>query len=185
MKKYVFTGEKRSALESLRQPFAIYQFIDKRVVTLLLSDGFCDLFGYKDDRASAIYDMAVNMGLAFQLQDDYLDVWGDPATFGKEIGGDILNNTKTFLLINAMNLARGNDAIELHQWLNDNTSRKKEKIQAVTAIYEKLGLKQLSRDTIAHYSQMALDSLHTINNIDQEAMTEFETLINRLTNRDR
>lgn len=138
-----------------------------------------------DEAASAIYDMAVNMGLAFQLQDDYLDVWGDPATFGKEIGGDILNNKKTFLLINAMNLARGNDAIELHQWLNDNTSRKKEKIQAVTAIYEKLGLKQLSRDTIAQYSQKAIDSLHTINNIDQEAMTEFETLINRLTNRDR
>ena len=60
MKKYVFTGEKRSALESLRQPFAIYQFIDKRVVTLLLSDGFCELFGYTD-RGVALYDMDHDM----------------------------------------------------------------------------------------------------------------------------
>ena len=60
MKKYCFTDEVRSALEKLRQPFAVYQFIDKRVVTILLSDGFCELFGY-DSRSDAVYDMNNNM----------------------------------------------------------------------------------------------------------------------------
>ena len=60
MKKYIFSEEKRSALEHLRQPFAVYQFIDKRVVTLLLSDGFCDLFGFTD-RANALYVMDNDM----------------------------------------------------------------------------------------------------------------------------
>ena len=60
MDRYSFSTEKRAALESLRQPFAVYQFIDKRVVTLILSDGFCELFGYAD-REEAVYDMDHDM----------------------------------------------------------------------------------------------------------------------------
>ena len=69
--------------------------------------------GADDRQADLLYQAGVNMGMAFQLRDDVLDVWGDPATFGKEIGGDIMNNKKTFLLINAMHLAQGDDADEL------------------------------------------------------------------------
>ena len=94
MKRYVFPEEKRSAQESLRQPFAIYQFIDKRVVTLLLSDGFCDLFGYKDDRASAIYDMDNDM-YRNDHPDDVARIADDAVRFATEGGTyDVVYRTK-------------------------------------------------------------------------------------------
>ncbi|MBR1804722.1 MAG: polyprenyl synthetase family protein [Muribaculaceae bacterium] len=130
----------------------------------------------------AIYEMGLNLGLAFQLQDDALDVWGDPATFGKEIGGDIMNNKKTFLLINAMQRATGDDALELRRWLNDPEAARGSKVAAVTALYERLGLRQLSDDTIAHYNALALDALARTS-LDDEAKQAFTDLINRLVNR--
>lgn len=137
-----------------------------------------------DESANSIYNMAVNLGLAFQLQDDYLDVWGDPTTFGKEIGGDIVNNKKTFLLINAIDHSAGNDEIELKRWLADSTSPKQQKIQAVTALYEKLGLKDLARNAIVNYSHNALDLLHETK-MDFEAYKVFEGIINRLVDREK
>ena len=135
------------------------------------------------ENADSIYNMAVNLGLAFQLQDDYLDVWGDPVTFGKEIGGDIVNNKKTFLLINAIDHSAGNDAIELNRWLNDTSSPKQEKIAAVTALYEKLGLKDLTRNAIVNYSHNALDLLHETK-MSYDAYKVFEGIINRLVDRE-
>ncbi len=135
------------------------------------------------ENADSIYNMAVNLGLAFQLQDDYLDVWGDPVTFGKEIGGDIVNNKKTFLLINAIDHSAGNDAIELNRWLNDTSSPKQEKIAAVTALYEKLGLKDLARNAIVNYSHNALDLLHETK-MSYDAYKVFEGIINRLVDRE-
>ena len=132
--------------------------------------------------ADSIYEMAVNLGLAFQLQDDYLDVWGDPATFGKEIGGDIVNNKKTFLLINAIDHSAGNDAKELKRWLEDTSSPKQEKIAAVTALYEKLELKDLARNAIVNYSQKALDLLHDTK-MSFDAYKVFEGIINKLADR--
>ena len=99
-----------------------------------------------DKQADLLYDAGVNMGLAFQLRDDVLDVWGDPATFGKEIGGDIMNNKKTFLLINAMLLSKGDDADELRHWLNDPYVTRDDKVAGVTALYERLGVRQLAED---------------------------------------
>ena len=135
------------------------------------------------ENADSIYNMAVNLGLAFQLQDDYLDVWGDPVTFGKEIGGDIVNNKKTFLLINAIDHSAGNDAIELNRCLNDTSSPKQEKIAAVTALYEKLGLKDLVRNAIVNYSHNALDLLHETK-MSYDAYKVFEGIINRLVDRE-
>lgn len=137
-----------------------------------------------EENAESIYNMAVNLGLAFQLQDDYLDVWGDPVTFGKEIGGDIVNNKKTFLLINAIDRSAGNDAIELNRWLADTSSPKQEKIQAVTTLYEKLGLKDLARNAIVNYSHNALDLLHETK-MSYDAYKVFDCIINRLVDRDR
>ena len=134
--------------------------------------------------AQALYEMGVNLGLAFQLQDDYLDVWGDPATFGKATGGDIACNKKTFLLINAMNRANGDDAVELNQWLSIDEAFKHEKIAAVTALYEKLGLKELARKAIEDYSQQALASLRQVE-MGDEARQAFKKLINGLVNRDK
>lgn len=134
------------------------------------------------EQADALYNMGVNLGLAFQLQDDVLDVWGDEETFGKEIGGDIMNNKKTFLLINAMLLAKDDDATELRRWLNDQYPIKQEKVPAVTAIYERLGLRQLAEDAIADYNQRALDALAKAH-LTPEATAAFTELINALVSR--
>ena len=120
--------------------------------------------------------------MAFQLQDDLLDVWGDPKTFGKEIGGDIMNNKKTFLLINAMQLATGDDADELRHWLNDPYTTRDDKVPAVTALYERLGVRQLAQDAIAEYNARAVESFNRVK-ISDEDKQAFIDLANRLAGR--
>lgn len=138
--------------------------------------------GADDQQADLLYQAGVNMGLAFQLRDDVLDVWGDPVTFGKEIGGDIMNNKKTFLLINAMQLAQGDDADELRHWLNDPYATRDNKVAGVTALYERLGVRQLAEDAIAHYNDLAIAAFNQAN-IPDEAKNAFIGLANRLSGR--
>ncbi|MBQ6079762.1 MAG: polyprenyl synthetase family protein [Muribaculaceae bacterium] len=135
-----------------------------------------------DADCAHIYDAGVNMGLAFQLMDDMLDVWGDPKTFGKEIGGDIMNNKKTFLLINAMQLAKGDDADELRHWLNDPYTTREDKVPAVTAIYERLGVRQLAQDAIARYNELAIASFNQVKMSDEDKQA-FISLANKLAGR--
>ena len=132
--------------------------------------------------ADLLYEAGVNMGLAFQLMDDMLDVWGDPETFGKEIGGDIMNNKKTFLLINAMQLARGDDADELRHWLNDQYASREDKVRGVTALYERLGVRQMAEEAIAHYNDLAIDAFNRVNMNDEDRQT-FVQLANKLAGR--
>ena len=132
----------------------------------------------------ALYEAGVNMGLAFQLQDDLLDVWGDPKTFGKEIGGDIMNNKKTFLLINAMQLAKGDDADELRHWLNDPYATRVEKVAAVTALYERLGVRQLAQEAIADYNARAIEAFNRVK-ISDEDKQAFVDLANSLAGRNK
>ena len=134
--------------------------------------------------AQALYDVVTSFGFAFQLQDDMLDVWGNPATFGKEVGGDIMNNKKTYLLINAIGRAQGDDALELRHWLNDPCASHDEKFPAVRAIYERLGLRQLSRQAIDRYTTQSLQRLDDVAMSD-EARGAFVELINRLVNREK
>ena len=141
----------------------------------LLADG-------TEEDCNTLYEAGVNMGLAFQLQDDLLDVWGDPKTFGKEIGGDIMNNKKTFLLINAMQLATGDDADELRHWLNDPYTTRDDKVPAVTALYERLGVRQLAQDAIAEYNARAVESFNRVK-ISDEDKQAFIGLANRLAGR--
>ena len=129
-----------------------------------------------------IYEAGVNMGLAFQLMDDMLDVWGNPETFGKEIGGDIMNNKKTFLLINAMQLAKGDDADELRHWLNDPYVTRDDKVPAVTALYERLGVRKLAADAIALYNGLAIDAFNQLK-ISDEDREAFISLANKLAGR--
>ena len=138
--------------------------------------------GADDQQADLLYQAGVNMGLAFQLRDDVLDVWGDPVTFGKEIGGDIMNNKKTFLLINAMQLAQGDDADELRHWLNDPYATRDNKVAGVTALYERLGVRQLAEDAIAHYNDLAIAAFNQAN-IPDEAKNAFIGLAKRLSGR--
>lgn len=122
------------------------------------------------------------MGLAFQLMDDMLDVWGDPKTFGKEIGGDIMNNKKTFLLINALQLAQGDDADELRHWLNDQYATRDDKVKGVTRLYERLGVRQLAEDAIACYNKLAITAFNEVKMSD-DAKQAFVSLANRLAGR--
>ena len=135
-----------------------------------------------EQQADLLYDAGVNMGLAFQLRDDVLDVWGDPATFGKEIGGDIMNNKKTFLLINAIRLAQGDDADELRHWLNDPYATRDNKVAGVTALYERLGVRDLAEDAIASYNDLAVAAFNQVKMSDEDKQA-FIQLANKLAGR--
>jgi geranylgeranyl diphosphate synthase type II len=107
-----------------------------------LKIGAC-LAGAPAEDAQKLYDFGVKVGLAFQLQDDWLDVYGDPKVFGKNIGGDILCNKKTFMLITALEQADARQREELEKWLAANDYEPVEKIAAVTALYDEIGVGQM------------------------------------------
>lgn len=107
------------------------------------------------DDCDKLYDFGINMGLAFQLQDDYLDVYGDFKTFGKAIGGDILCDKKTFMLINAINKAEGFDFGKLYE-------TPQEKISAVTNLYNELGIDKLAQEKIEYYFNLARKNLNEV-----------------------
>ena len=100
--------------------------------------------GASDADANALYAFGEKVGLAFQLQDDLLDVYGDPKVFGKAIGGDITSNKKTFMLINAFNRADAGTRAELERWTTATEFDPAEKIAAVTEIYNRLGIDKLA-----------------------------------------
>ena len=110
-----------------------------------------------------LYRFGEAMGLAFQLQDDYLDVYGDPAVFGKAIGGDITSNKKTYMLINALQKAEGNDKAELERWIAAKDFDRAEKVAAVTAIYNKLGIDSMAKAKMEEYYQQAIKALDAVN----------------------
>ena len=105
--------------------------------------------------AEALYRFGECLGLAFQLQDDYLDVYGDPAVFGKKIGGDILCNKKTFMLINALLNASEEDRAELQRWIESKDCNPDKKIQAVTALYTKIGVDRMAKERMSAYYEEA------------------------------
>ena len=117
--------------------------------------------------ADNLYKFGELMGLAFQLQDDYLDVYGDPAVFGKAIGGDILCNKKTYMLINAYNRAGDDMRDELTKWVTTEEFDPAEKIAAVTAIYDKVGIKELAEQKINYYFDQSRRYLAAVNVPDE------------------
>lgn len=113
--------------------------------------------------AEALYDFGEQIGLAFQLQDDYLDVYGDFKVFGKRIGGDILCNKKTYMLINAMLRANDEQRRELEGWLMATDFDEEQKIAAVTRLYDEIGIPQLAQKKIQYYYDLAEKSLARVN----------------------
>ena len=112
--------------------------------------------------AQALYAYGEKVGLAFQLQDDYLDVYGDFETFGKAIGGDILCNKKTFMLINALAHAPEHLRAELQGWLAATEYDPAEKIESVRHIYTQVGVDQMAKEQISFYIAQAEDALHAL-----------------------
>jgi len=139
--------------------------------------------GAGEEDAQLLYDFGINIGLAFQLKDDLLDVYGDEKTFGKKIGGDILCNKKTYLLIHALELAKGDDAAELQNWLlNSDENLSEEKIKAVTLIFDRLGVKTICEDKMEFFYSKAiakLDKVAVLDNKKQELRKLAEKLMFR------
>jgi geranylgeranyl diphosphate synthase type II len=122
--------------------------------------------GEKD--RNLLYDFGINLGLAFQIQDDLLDVFGDPSVFGKKLGGDILCNKKTYLLINALNIS-GEEKNELLFWLNVEGEEEK-KIEAVTQIYTRLSVKAKARDKMEYYYKKAIQAIQEVDVAEEKKM---------------
>ncbi len=116
--------------------------------------------GATEVQQQALYDYGIHVGLAFQIQDDVLDVYGDPATFGKTIGGDILCNKKTCMLLTARENATGADLAELERLLAAAPSE--EKIQAMTALYTRLHTREQCEALIAQHTDAAIALLDTL-----------------------
>lgn len=136
-----------------------------------------------EDDATHLYQFGINMGLAFQLQDDVLDVYGNMATFGKDIGGDILCDKKTFLLINAFRLANESQLAILNKWIGAADGYEHEKkIKAITSIYNELHLKELSEQKIEVYFKEAMNHLNALC-VPGENLSVIKEVSNRLMNR--
>ena len=120
------------------------------------------LAGAPETDAEVLYRFAERVGLAFQLQDDYLDVYGDPAVFGKKIGGDILCGKKTYLLINAYQRADEATKAQLLTLIDDNSMEAEAKIKAVTDIYNALDIPALTRAAINRFYDEAHNELHKL-----------------------
>ena len=135
-----------------------------------------------EEDAQLLYKFGEQMGLAFQLQDDYLDVYGDPAVFGKAIGGDITSNKKTYMLINAYNKANDEQRHELMRWMTVKEFDRQEKIQAVTRLYNEIGIDQMAKARIEYYfgeSRKYLAAVH----VDDERKQELIAYTNEMMKR--
>ncbi len=129
------------------------------------------LAGATDEDANNLYRFGEQIGLAFQLQDDYLDVYGDTEVFGKAIGGDITSNKKTYMLINAINRANDKQREELGYWLSATDFDAKEKIDAVTRLYDEIGIDRLAQQKIEYYFEQSRKYLDAVN-VPEERKTE-------------
>ena len=114
-----------------------------------------------------LYKFGEQLGLAFQLQDDLLDVYGDPKVFGKAIGGDITSNKKTYMLINAVNRANAEQRSELMKWIEAKYFDRSEKVAAVTALYDQIGIRELCEQKINFYFDECRKYLAKVNVSDE------------------
>lgn len=138
--------------------------------------------GAGEEQAGLLYDFGINIGLAFQLKDDLLDVYGDEAVFGKKIGGDILCNKHTFLLIHAKKLASGDTREKLFQLLSDSSVSPDDKISGVTKIYNQLEVKKICEDAMSFYFEKAIANLKDIQ-VQEEKKEELLKLAQKLMHR--
>jgi len=117
--------------------------------------------GTSEENAQKLYVFGLNAGIAFQLQDDILDVYGETAKVGKQKGGDIIANKQTYLLIKAKELATKKQTSELNSWLNGSISGS-EKVEAVTALYQELNVRELAEAEMWKYFNRGLESLKQV-----------------------
>ncbi|GAB3660406.1 polyprenyl synthetase family protein [Echinicola sediminis] len=143
------------------------------------------LGGASQEDAQRLYDFGVNVGIGFQLKDDLLDVYADKSKFGKQVGGDIIANKKTFLLIKTRELATGEDKRLLEDWLNKETFDKAQKVKEVTEIYGNLGIQALTESKMESYFRKGFDQLEQLNVTKPEALKALKGLTQDLIDREK
>lgn len=163
----VCEGQQTDMNFELTEDVSVGQYLDmirlKTAVLLGCSLKIGALIGNASvENAEHLYNFGVNIGIAFQLQDDILDVYGDPEKFGKQVGGDILSNKKTFMLIKALELAEDLDKEELQHWLNAQEYDPASKISSVKAIYDRLGVRQLAEEQMSLHARKSLSELDKV-----------------------
>lgn len=140
--------------------------------------------GASKEDTDLLYRFGEQMGLAFQLQDDFLDVYGDPKVFGKAIGGDITSNKKTYMLINAQALAQGDDSEELARWIAAKDFDREEKVKAVTAIYNKLGIDTMAKAKMEEYYAEAVAALDKVS-VSEDKKSELRDYAAKMMKREK
>ena len=143
--------------------------------------------GASEHEADILYRFGIYIGLAFQLQDDLLDVYGSPETFGKNIGGDILCNKKTFLLIHTLASASPEQKEQIVYYQHPDKAAcytADEKIKAITSIYDQLNIRELTQEQMKHYYNLAMDELALLK-IPQERLSELHRVCRKLMNREK
>ncbi len=126
------------------------------------------LAGASEADCQRLYDFGVHIGISFQLKDDLLDVYADQAKFGKQVGGDIIANKKTFLLIKALEKASPMQRTELEEWLNRVAFDKYEKVEAVKKLYDDLDIPGITRQKMDAYFERGLQHLQQISVADSK-----------------
>ncbi len=139
--------------------------------------------GAEEKISDKLHEFGINIGLGFQLKDDLLDVYADSDKFGKQVGGDIISNKKTYLLIKALELADNHEKGELESWLQKIEFNPKEKIEAIVGIYNKLGIKELSEKKMNNYFDKGLNILKSLQ-VDKNKKQPLIDLTLKLINRE-
>jgi geranylgeranyl diphosphate synthase type II len=135
-----------------------------------------------EENANLIYDFGMNLGIAFQLQDDYLDAFGDPETFGKQVGGDIIENKKTYLYLKAMEFSNADEKEQLTHLFSIQPSDNTDKIESVKSIFNQTKASEATQKAIQDYTFKAFETLEKMNiTSDKKVMlrTFGENLMNR------
>lgn len=141
------------------------------------------LAGASKEDADNLYRFGEQIGLAFQLQDDYLDVYGDTRVFGKAIGGDITSNKKTYMLINAMLRANDTQRAELEKWISATEFDREEKIAAVTRLYNEIGIDKLAQEKINFYFEQSRKYLAAVS-VAEDRKAEITAYAQRMMKRE-
>lgn len=126
------------------------------------------LGGASTEDAEYLYEFGINLGIAFQLRDDFLDVYGDATVFGKNIGGDILCNKKTYMLIKAFEHADDEQRRQLNMWVDAVSFEPVEKIAAVTELYDRIGVGKLCEKKMEEYCERAVKNLASVKVSDKK-----------------
>ena len=140
------------------------------------------LGGASQTDADNLYKFGEQIGLAFQLQDDYLDVYGDPKVFGKAVGGDIASNKKTYMLINAFNCADDCQRKELQRLIGAETFDREEKVAAVTTLYNEIGIDKMAKDKMDFFFEQSKRYLDAVS-ISEERKLELRAYAERMMKR--